>query len=300
MHIASSSLTTDHSNIPMTGLNCSFTKKRLTDHFRDAFHYYKKTFLIAGFSLLASAWLIIEIGSYFLGWQFRGLPSFALVLFFSFLLSTILTWRQYLNHIPAGFEAESAASNRIAHLMPAHWEARLAVSLLEPRLELLDQEMKTLEEQGVYVKIEKRIDSISEYTQWLTVRTDNLSAMLNTFHVIVIDDYLKTIYSTDGYSATPSANLDMANRVEKLYKSSIDFEYENLKTMPPKEWGNLYRLQLGWANPIREGIQELFQILEKARDVKIGTTENSISHIISLREPRELLHFTNLLVGSDD
>lgn len=167
----------------------------------------------------------------------------------------------YLHACPEGLEEESAVARRIAQVQRPHWEFRLGRQLLTEKLHALDAELRDMLEGRMFIGIGKRL-SLEEYLSWAQTRPDNLLRMVDVARQLLLVDLPSVLTGQEGRPAEPATILSVVNRIRDLYAVTVTYERDMRAVAPPDELTSLHALQVGWTNPIRDGMQQMFHFLD--------------------------------------
>jgi len=237
-----------------------FSKKSLLIHLRDFFlplwPIFTITIAIFGVLWTFSEAIIQFTDSLPLGWR-----SLLILLVSSFLLALFWNLYRYLNRLPMGFEQVSKHSKRIAHLQKSKWEFLLAKSLLEEKIGPLDRELEDLIAGKQFVPASKP-ESFLSYYYWLGSRPRNMNNMLEVANKLLIDDFPKSLQSSEKKPANPLTILHAVETLARFYRDTIEYERSSRAILPSEKLSNLHSLQLGWTEPIRAAVRQLFDFLD--------------------------------------
>lgn len=194
-----------------------------------------------------------------------------LIPYLSFLAISIavsMAWRiyHYVNACPDGLQIVSNTGRRIAHLQRPLWEFRFAKSVLAQLLGPIDRECRDLLDGKVFVLAERPRD-FRKYYSWLAGRPDNMLRMLEIAKQLMLIDFPKALTSTEDKTACPKKILDVSFAIQRVYQEAVNYERSSLAILPPEECERLHQLQVGWSQPIRDAILQLFDFLQQICDV---------------------------------
>ncbi len=194
-----------------------------------------------------------------------------LIPYLSFLAISIavsMAWRiyHYVNACPEGLEVVSNTARRIAHLQRPRWEFRFAKSVLAQLLGPIDRECRDLLDGKVFVLGQHPRD-FREYCSWLAGRHDNMLRMLEIAKQLMLVDFPHALASTEHKKASPKEILDVSFAIQRVYQEAVNYERSSLAILPPEECDMLHQLQVGWSQPIRDAILQLFDFLQRICDV---------------------------------
>lgn len=258
-----------------------FSKKSLFVHLRNLFWppwpIFSITIVIFGVLWTFSEAIIQFTKSLPLGWR-----SLLILLASSFTLSLFWNLYKYLNRIPVGFEQVSINSKRIAHLQKSKWEFLLAKSLLEEKIGPLDRELEDLISGKQFVPAMKP-ESFQSYYYWLGSRSRNMNNMLEVAKILLIDDFPKSLQSSKKKPANPLTILHAVETLARFYRDTIEYERSSRAVLPSEKLSYLHSLQLGWTEPIRAAVRQLFDLLDYICTIDHKTGEQ-ISFVIKFAE----------------
>lgn len=246
-------------------------------------------FVVAFVAVFGVFWTVTETATYFVNADFRGFRFYAVVVGFSFVAAACWVYRLYVNAYPPGFDTESPRARRIAQLQRTKWEFLLAHELLSSALRDLDDEFAALSEERVFVPITRRMD-VTEYMEWVGLASDNLSRMVDIAQKLLVVDFATALGCSD-FDARPAAIRSTVRRVRELYSDSIAFERSRREVQPPEGWESLYALQFGWSDPIRDGVRQLFDMLDQAIAIDKKAKKPTLQFTVVLGEPQNTAPF---------
>jgi hypothetical protein len=244
----------------------TFTRKSVLDHIQGVLSRWRPMLLTA-VSVFGVTWTMSEAASYFLHADLSGVGRLLTVLVFSVIASVVWAVSSYISDAPQGFADESHAVRRIAQLQPKRWEALLARQLLRDALERYDEELQAARENRVFVPIEAKLTP-EEYVDWSRRRMENLSRMLEVGTRLLVLDFMGAVMSV--YSDHKPAQIrSVVYRIRDFYAATVQFELDRHRVQPPDGAERLHELQSDWSNPIREGVQQLYGILDRLIDLDL-------------------------------
>lgn len=248
-----------------TNVTFVFSYKTVWEHFVGIFSAPVQIIAIAA-GCFGSIWTIYEatIASF-------TLTPNRLIQYLSFLAISIaisMAWRiyHYVNACPDGLEKVSHTARRIAHLQRPLWEFRFAKSVLAELLGPIDGECRNLLDGKVFVLAERRRD-VREYYCWLAGRPENMLRMCGIARELIVIDFPKALASTKVKTACPKKILDVSLAIQRVYKEALNYERSSLAILPPEGFERLHKLQVGWSQPIRDAIVQLFDFLQQICDL---------------------------------
>ena len=226
-----------------------------------------RSFLLTMLAVLGSVWGIGQGIDFFLNVPVKGWFFFLASLVIALLSAMVWTGYAYIHDFPSGLEAESSAAKRIAQLQRPGWEYQLTGQLLDDKLFSLDRELEDLIEGRVFVPIDKRL-AADEYIDWVKTRPENVLRMIEVAQQLLVRDFPVSLASEKDQPADPVAIVAVVDRIRDLYEESINFERVGRAIAPPPEMDYLHRLQFGWTNPVRQGVQQLFSLIDEVLNFK--------------------------------
>ena len=221
-----------------------------------------RSFLLTVLAVLGTVWGVSEAINFFLDIPVKGWLFFLASLVIALLSAIIRTVYKYVHQFPSGLEAESSAAKRVAQLQRPGWEYRLAQQLLDDKLCGLDRELKDLIEGRVFVPIKKHL-SVDEYIEWVKTRPENIKRMIDVAQQLLVRDFPVSLASGIDQPADPAGIVAIIDRIRDLYQGSVLFEREGHEIAPPQKMNSLHRLQLCWTEPVRNGVQQLYSIIDE-------------------------------------
>lgn len=231
---------------------------------------------ITAFALttFGTLWTITEATTYFLPVNTRGARSYAALVAASLLLTSAWAVKRYLDQCPRGLESCNQFAQRIAHLQRPKWECRFAQSLLAERVAPIDLECAEILAKRVYIP-STRIRSGKEYHQWLLDRLANLNTMSEVGMRLLLQAFPAAVFSGPSDESNPEEILKVIDSIARFYRGVVDFEKQSLATIPPDSFAHIHELQMGWSKPIRDAAIQLFEFMQRIRDLDY----NASSHI---------------------
>lgn len=239
----------------------AFSYRSFRSHLRE---YFSRPLPIVAcaVAVFGVLWTIGEATIQFTDANPRGFTSYLVLIGASVVASLVWAIYQYVHHVPDGFENAAPSAQRIAHLQRPLWEFRLAKSLLAQRLAPFERELQDMQS-GRYFVIADKPESLHAYMRWAGTRTENLFSMLEVAHELILNDFPASLQSTENEPADPKKILNAVERLARFYSETAVFERSSRAVMPSDDLKDLHRLQCGWSDPIRDGVRQLFQFLQR-------------------------------------
>lgn len=228
----------------------------------------------------------------------RGWGTYGALFGVSLFISLFWNAYQYLHYIPEGFENVSAYAQRLAHLQRPLWEFRLAKTLLAQRLAPLERELRDMEAGRLFV-IAKKPKNLRSYIRWSNARIENLVNMLSVAQQLLLNDFPAALQSTIDKHANPKTILGAVETLARFYGETVKFERSSRAVMPSENLRKLHQHQLGWSEPIRDGVRQLFQFLQQMCECN-PDGDNHISFTIVFDEPPGCSQFREELIRLKD
>lgn len=264
-----------------------FTRKGVWDHARGLLARWR-AFSFTAIAIFGVLWTGIEAPAYLLKADLRDARFYIGAIFVSLVGAAIWTARSYVHDCPAGFEHESLSARRIAQLQRERWEHRLANELLQDVLRDLDDELAALSEGRVFVHIERQLDP-PEYIQWVGLGPNNVQRMVAVAKKLLIHD-LPTALGSEDEGRKPLAIRAVVYRIRDLYRETVAFERSRRAVEPPAGAEHLHELQLGWTEPVRDGVRQMFDFFAKV--LSLGSLdEQQVAFTVTMDEPPNLQAF---------
>jgi hypothetical protein len=234
-------------------------------------------------------WTLAATGSYFLNADFRGVRFYGVAVAFALVAAGVRTVRAYLNESPPGFEGEPASVRRIAHLQRSGWEFRLARELLQNALADPDDELSALSSGRVFVRVERQLD-LQDYIDWVSLAPANLLSMMKVAQNLLVLDFAAAL-GTPELDARPLAISSVVRRIRHLYLESVAFEQSMQAVQPPEGAEKLHELQSGWSEPIRSGVRQLFDFLDRVLAVDKKDKHAQVEFTVVIDSPENIDQF---------
>ena len=238
------------------------------------------TFASASFGGL---WSIYEASVSSLGLDANRPVAYAWILAIAAISSGVARLWAYVNTVPDGLEELLPHTRRIAHLQRPKWEFQFAKSVLAHLISPIDREWQDIRDGNVYV-VASRPRDFRSYYEWLAGRPENCFRMLRVAKKTMLFEFPHALTSTEETPADPKRILDRIQTIVDLYRESVVFEKASLAIIPPDEMVIVHELQIGWAEPIRDGVHQLFEFLQNVCDVDPNTDSN-LSFAITFDSP---------------
>lgn len=264
-----------------------FTRKSLLDHVRELVARWR-VFSLTALAVFGVLWTGLEAPAYFLRADLRGARFYVGAIVASLLCAGFWIIRTYLRDCPPGLEQESARARRIAQVQRSRWEYGLAKQLLQDVLLELDDELAALSEGHVFVLIERKPD-LPEYVEWVSLGPTNLLRMIDVAQRLLILD-LPTVLGSEDELAKPRAIRSVVYRIRDLYKESVVFERSRRAVEPPEGAERLHELQLGWTNPVRDGVRQMFEYFDRILGLE-SLRDQEVAFTVAMEEPSNLKDF---------
>lgn len=251
----------DDTGITTTNATFAFSYKTLGDHLHD-FLRRPLPILVFAVAIFGVLWTFGEAAIQLTDANPRGWFSYGLLIAASVIASLMWNGYLYLHRVPEGLDDVSPHAQRIAHLQRPRWEFRYAKSVLAQLLGPIDRECRDLLDGKVSVLAERPRD-FREYVSWLQGRPDNMLRMLEIANQLMLIDLPKALTSTKDKPASPKNILDVSLAIQRFYQETVNCERSSLAILPPEECQRLHQLQVGWSQPIRDAILQLFDYLQQ-------------------------------------
>ncbi|QDU51202.1 hypothetical protein [Gimesia panareensis] len=258
--------------ISNTTATFAFSYKTIWDHAKGFFSRPLPLLTFASASF-GGFWSIYEASVSSLDLDANRPVAYAWILAFSVISSGVARLWAYVNTIPDGLEELLPHARRIAHLQQTKWEFRFAKSVLAYLISPIDREWQDIRNDNVYV-VASRPRDFRSYFQWLAGRPDNCFRMLKVAKKTMLLELPQALISTEETPADPKRILDRIQTIVNLYRESVAFEKASLAIIPPDEMATVHKLQIGWAEPIRDAVHQLFELLQDVCDVDPNTDSN--------------------------
>jgi len=272
--------------------NVTFSHKTWWEHLRD---FVKSPVPILGVAVgvFGALWTFGEAAIQFVGADPRGWFSYVLLMIGSFVASLVWNGYRYYHCVPDGFENVSRKAARIAHWQHLLWEFELANLLLAEKLGPYDRELRDMNTRRSFILSEKP-ESLQAYIRWIERRPSNLLNMLAVAKQILLKDFPEALFSIRGKPAQPLAILQAVETLARFYCSTVEFERSAHSVMPSESLQKLHELQLGWSEPIRDGVHQLFRFLQELSECD-PKGDNQVSFNITFPDaPRQEEFFEEL------
>ena len=265
----------------------SFDSKSWFDHVRCILA--QPTTLVATFAgIFGAFWTLFEATIASLALSPNRLWPYVAFTAISIVSASLTAWFKYTREIPEGLESTNKFARRLAHLRPPRWQFKFAKSLLAERLSPIDDECRDLLKGNLFVYA-KPVSGIREYLSLMSEKPTNLKNLLGIVNKVIVIDFVSSLQSTSDTAACPRKILSEVETIARLYEETVNMERATRQITPPEPFEKLHQLQLGWAQPIRDGIQELFRFLQSVCDVD-DNSELSFNIEFDTPENMELHH----------
>ncbi|MRS13274.1 MAG: hypothetical protein EG823_09465 [Actinobacteria bacterium] len=271
-----------HNNLTMT-----FTRKSVGEHVLGLLRRWH-SLLLTALAIFGVIWTMFEAPAYLLDADLRGARFYFGAVLASLLASVMWTVRQYLNDWPEGFEHESKAAKRIAHLQRTRWEHRLARQLLNDVLADLDDELGALLDGKVFVPITSNPD-FAGYISWVGLAPASLLNMIDVAQQLVVMDLPSQLGAAD-LKTKEQGIRSAVYRIRDLYEATVEFERSRRAVQPPEGAERLHELQLGWTEPVRESVKQTFDFIDKVLATP-SKGNHEVSFTVVIREPDNMDEF---------
>jgi len=272
-----------------------FSYKSPFEHLACMLGQRKSLLALLGWAVAVFGVIMTALGAaaYFLDASLSGWIPFATVVVLAVPVAFARSVHSYVNACPAGLEGESTASRRIAQIQRPKWEFRLARQLLEERLRQLDVELENLLHGRVFVPVERQLDA-QDYIDWVQIRPGNAMRLAEVAKQLLVTDFPASLASTEMRPADPVRIVEIAELIQGLYSDTVRFERGSRTVEPPASLKTLHGFQMGWTDPIRGGVRQMFQFLDTVLAVDPKTNQE-ISFTITFEEPATIQEFNDEL-----
>ncbi len=241
-----------------------FTYKPLWSHLWDFVKRPIPTFLAAA-SVFCVLWTLAETPLSFARIGAHDWLSYRALLGVSLLLSVVWNGYLYWQQVPDGFEGVSRRTALLAHRRRPKWQFRLAKGLLAERLGPLVRELKEVQTGRAFVRLEKP-PTLDAYKDWALIRIESLTRMISVAKQLLIQDFPRALQSTPTKAADPKEILATVDSLARFYRETVEFEREARGILTSQGLQALHQHQLGWSDPVREAVHDLFRFLQKICD----------------------------------
>ena len=265
--------------------------KNLLEHLRGIL--FNKRALLSFFGWILAIFTVVMTvlgaAAYFLDKSFQGFLSFAIVIAIAIMIAFGRAIHSYITGCPSGLETESRSAQRIAQLQRPKWEFKLARQLLHDRVEMLDIELRNMLNNRTFVPVVQQLD-VEGYTAWANMRPANALRMIAVAKQLLIYDFPEALVSTEEKPANPIKMVTVVERIQRLYSDTLEFERASVEIEPPSELAKLHGYAIGWTEPIRSGVHQLFDFLDRAIGLPPRAYQ-SLEFTILFEEPTNLSRF---------
>lgn len=250
-------------------------------------HFKKFISITFGFFLTCIAVLDLII------YPVYNLPVFEIniaLLPFSFLVSFIVVWVNYINTTPPGFVKEDDEIQKIVHLKRPKWEYILAKKLLNDRLSKIDEKLTDLTSGRTYVATIKS-PSEQEYWEWVNLRIKNLKKLSSPIVQLMVYDFPESLGVKDG-EASEIEILNNVKKIQSIYNELFKFELEGYEIEPPEFFNKLHSYQFDWTLVLQDGIKQIHTFLDKIIDHDFNSNKHlDFSFEIVIDAPKNVGNF---------
>lgn len=226
-----------------------------------------------------------------------SIKSYAL---FVFVFSIAVTmYRAYLNQkqfVPEPLKSESLKTQKIFRKQQCGWNAKLAKQMLEERTKESEATLNRIKKGTKFIK--PREIEYKDYIVWLRTRPKIMDRLLKSATFLCIKKLPSIIAETTSEKELQDLK-DGIEALEELFKSVKNSEIECHEIIPPKKFESVHKMTYGWTDPIRDGIKQLIDILNKIANIDREKIKNGKvkvpSLIITIEEPQNLDEFCKRL-----
>jgi hypothetical protein len=265
--------------------------KNVIIHFLYAFadwQYFANQFFVS-IGLLV---MLIEAADLLKIVTLKGQYATVSIIIISLLFSIVRTFQKHNNFVPEGFENESKSAQRITNRMGFLWEFKLALILLKDKIFTADNSLSDIFENRTFIPITKSL-SLPDYIEWIKLRPTNMLLMIETFKKLLYE-LINSITHPDGVAGAHLKILNAVESIGKLYACTVEFEVESRSLQPPAIFKRIHEIQKGWTKPVRQGIYQMINFLEKGAQIK-KEKELKIKFDIKLGAPEAIQEFSEEL-----
>jgi hypothetical protein len=265
-----------------------YSYKRWRDHLRGIFSHPLRMLIIA-LSVFATVWGMYQAADYYYSLDWKNPSVYVALCVFAVVAAIGWEIRAYINECPHGLESLPPSIRKVAHLQPTKWEFEFAKRLLALRIGPIDREYQAVVNGTTYVAGQS-LPSLNHYIDWMKDRPENLFQMIEVVKRLLFEEYAQALVSTEEKHASPTRILAATEKLERLYRETVEFERQRRATIPPEPLKRLHELQAGWSQPIRDGIEQLFQFLQRICDAD-ADDDTHIQYIIEFGESPNIEEF---------
>lgn len=292
-------------NIPLEDLELSMEDeehnvrkegpRRLTymqwhEHVKDFFLFQWKLMPIYWICLFGIFWGLIEASSFFYP---KSNLSNKYVLFagvlVTFVASLIRCIHSYRNFVPDELANEPSKVQKIAFSKKHYWEYALAYELVKSRIHGIDQKLDDVIRNRVHIKVTRTM-CVEQYSEWLQTRPVNLLRMVEVSKQLLIFDLIEAIHADEENEVDYRNLMRVVELIKDAYESAYEFEVEGREIKIPKGFEVVHEIQAGWAFVIRDGVHQMFDILQSVSTRQKGDFSPLVK-TIDFEEPPRIEEF---------
>lgn len=172
------------------------------------------------------------------------------------------------------------------------WNIELAKQMLEERIKESEATLNRIKKGTKFIK-PKEIE-YQDYIIWLRTRPEIIERLLKSTTSLCIKELPSIIAKTTSEDELQNLKSEI-EALEDLFESVKNSEIECHEIIPPEEFESLHEMTYGWTDPIRDGIKQLIDILNKIANIDkeklINGTVKVPSLIIEIDGPQNIDEF---------
>lgn len=278
-------------NDNIEGHHIIFTEKRWYESLSEYVNYLWKSknfFITSVVSFWAFARVLIATTD-----NNVSLRSFALSVFvFSIAVTMYRAYLEQKEYVPEPLKSESLKTKKIFKKQQCGWNIELAKQMLEERIKESEATLNRIKKGTKFIK-PKEIE-YQDYIIWLKTRPEIIERLLKSTTSLCIKELPSIIAKTTSENELQNLKSEI-EALEDLFESVKNSEIECHEIIPPEEFESLHEMTYGWTDPIRDGIKQLIDILNKIANIDkeklINGTVKVPSLIIEIDEPQNIDEF---------
>ena len=174
--------------------------------------------------------------------------------------------KAYVGYVPEALAHESLVAKKIYRYGRSGWPFALAKEMLADRISSIDRKLRRVETGAEFIAPTHL--PASDYLSWLQRRPELLQRLVRAVGVQCTDDLPRILAVTTGDVSLTEVK-DAVEQLALLYEAAADFELDVRSVKPPEHLVSIHRMTFGWSDPIRTGIAEFVEVLDRISKLNV-------------------------------
>jgi hypothetical protein len=202
--------------------------------------------------------------------------------------------QQYLKTSPDILLSESKKARKLFFHQKLGWQYAIAKEMLENRIIELELSLIRIRQNAEYIV--PNFISDDDFIIFIKLQPENILRLIEAAKIACVH-FLPNAISTmkKGEEIELNFLLKEINNVAMIYSHAINYERSIYAIKPSEEFEAIHELMKGWTDPIRDGINQFINLLEKLSTLKrkdLKNLKNTITEVkITFSPPKNIDDF---------